>query len=177
MSELIESLKEDPVYEKTKNIYKSVTGMYQEEKIVSEIDLLHSTRKARKLITSKVSPKTLQEAILIEMSNRSRLIELRSLCSRNHQLISSAREVLKKHILCTYPRILKAEYGSTIGERNNAVDSLLSRFFNLQSRIEGTINMIDLAVKDIDQSSYQFRNLIDIMKIVLGGGSSNLETM
>lgn len=177
MSELIESLKEDPVYEKTKNIYKSVTGMYQEEKIVAEIDLLHSTRKARKLVTSKVNPKTLQEAILIEMANRSRLIELRSMCSRNHQLIYSSREVLKKHILCTYPRILKTEYGATIGERNNAVDSLLSRFFNLQSRIEGTISMIDLAVKDIDQSSYQFRNLIDIMKIVLGGGSSNLETM
>ena len=166
MSSLRELLSEDSEYSKFKQIVRTVRSSLDVESILKEAAFLHSSRSSRTLHAQKLSPQKVQTAILQELSNRARLVELRSLLSRQYELIGTALETIRKHIKVTYHEDLK-EIARTATERAQIVDRALSTPIQLKSELSGVFEILDSYIKDIDSASYALRNAVDLLKLIL----------
>jgi hypothetical protein len=166
---------QDEVIARTANIYRSVRTNVNITSLEEEINTLHLTRLTRKLSSGAVTIIKLNKAITTDMQVRSRLIEVR--CSIRNNLISlvTAIEVGSNHVQSTYAANLRSTC-STAQERKQAIDTIFERYIKLRVRIECLLDNLDSIIKDIDQSSYHLRNLVDIAKLTLGSnGGGGLE--
>ena len=166
MSNLKELLNKDAEFARFRNIRNTVEAAIDCEEILREAEFLHSARSSRKLSTAALTPSMIQKALTGDMAARSRLTELRVLCSRTYELLSVAMSNVRRHIQTEYYEEL-SEYGKTQQDRRAAMDRLISKSIRLQSQIESTQETVDLYIKDIDQTAFGLRNLIDIFKITL----------
>ena len=166
MSTLKELLSDDSEFDRFRHIVKTVRSSLTVEEVLSEASFLHSSRKSRVLHAKKMSPQDVQDAILQELSYRSRLVELRSLLSRQYELLGTAIETIKKHIKVTFHEELK-EQAKTATERGHAVDRILSSPIRLKSELSGVFEVLDSYIKDIDSASYALRNAVDLLKMIL----------
>ena len=166
MTTLKSALLEDSEYIKFNRILSTVKTALIADDLLKEAALLHATRKSRALHSKKLSPALLQDAILTDLSNRSRLIELRSLLSRQLELAGTAIETIKRHIHSRYKTKIQ-EFASTQGDRARLVDKILASSLTLKAELNGASEIIDLYIKDIDSASYQLRNAVDLLKMIL----------
>ena len=166
MADLRELIKKDETFKRYRNILKTVQGSLNIEKHLKEASWLHRGRKSRLLFEMRVSPQKLQEAILIDMSNRSRLVELKTLLLNEQELLSTAISLGKKHIRATYAVVLK-EYGATKESHMLVVDKVFSAGIQVLNEIDKGVDVLDLLVKDIDQASFGMRNVTETLKMVL----------
>lgn len=166
MKSLKDQLKGDTEYLRYKQILATVQGSLDLEKTLREAKLLHRDRTSRTLYDKRVSPARLQEAVLKDMSNRSRLTELKALILNQQELLTTAISMTKKHIRVTYPDVL-SQFGSTKEAQVLVAERILSKGMETLAQVSGAIEIIDLYVKDIDQSSYGLRNTLDTLKLIL----------
>lgn len=167
-------LKREPKLVRVVNVYESVKSNIRFEDIASELETLHSSRRSPRLGLKAITLSTLQTAITADLQVRSRLVELRSMLSKNHAMISVAIESGANHVRSAYANELKQMYG-TAAERNSAIENTFERFVKLKHSIETLIDDIDIKIKDIDQASHHLRNLVDIARMTLGRNGSGLE--
>lgn len=166
MATLKSSLLEDSEFVKFNRIKNTVQTALVVDDLLKEAALLHATRKSRALHSKKLSPLLLQDAILTDLSNRSRLVELRSLLSRQIELLGTSIETIRRHIHSRY-KVKIQELASTQGDRARIVDKALSTSLTLKAELVGSSEIIDLYIKDIDSASYQLRNAVDLLKMIL----------
>jgi DNA polymerase III delta prime subunit len=169
---IVQALRADNTYERIKNIYTTAALGFNSEAVHSEIESLQASRVSRGLISRSITAKVLNKAIVTDMANRSRLVEIRSKCNRSLQLVHMALESARIHIRATYGDLLRSAYGSTKADMDAGINKMLINYVQLRSDLEHSIENIDIVVKDIDQASYGLRNLVDIMKLTLGGRTS-----
>ena len=167
-------LSAEPRLSRIANIYSTVRTSVKIKDLQDEIDALHSSRVSRRLSAQAVTLGRIQSAITNDMQARARLVELRSVLSKNHALIEAAIVAGTNHVRAEYALVLKQSY-ATSQERQAAIDNLFEKYVKLRTAIASVIDDIDIKVKDIDQSSYHLRNLVDIAKMTLGHNGSGLE--
>lgn len=166
MTTFKELLSGDSEFKRYRHIVGTIKQSLILDAILDEAKFLHASRKARTLHAKKMSPDALRDAILQELSNRSRLVELRSLLSRQYELLGVANETIKKHLRVRYSEDL-SERARTAAERTLIVDKVLAVPVRLKSEIAGVIEVIDSYIKDIDSASYALRNSVDLLKMIL----------
>lgn len=159
-------LNEDPVYERFIRIRDTALASISTETILREAEFLHSNRKARKLNGSKLSPNAVMEALANELSNRSRLAELRVSVMKSNELLSTALSSIKRHIRVKYDRELR-ELGSTQNDRVAVLDRLLGKSNDFKAQLDHLESVLDVYIKDIDQSAFNLRNTTELLKLFL----------
>lgn len=165
-SDLRSLLKKDDTYKRYRAILKTVKESFDIEKHLKEAGYLHRKRKSRLLFEARVSPQKLQEAILIDMSSRSRMVEIRVMLLNEQELLSTAISLGKKHVRATYSDELK-EYGSTKEAQVLVAERFFASGATVLSEIDKAISILDLFVKDIDQAGFGLRNVTETLKMVL----------
>jgi hypothetical protein len=159
-------LKEDSEYTRFRRIVDTVRSSLSVEENLKEAAFLHASRKSRTLHAKKMSPTDLQEAIIQELSARSRLVELRALMSRQYELLGTALETITKHVRVRYhDTLLTISKQST--ERARVVDKLLAAPIRLKSELSGSFEVIDSYIKDIDSASYALKNSVELLRMIL----------
>jgi len=166
ISELKKSLSVDPVVVKFTRISSVVRSAVNTETTEKEVNFLHASRKSRGLTSAKMSASILMDAIMTDMSARSRLIEIKTLVHRNQELISSALSAIKKHVMVRYQDELR-EAGSTKADRDAALDRIFQSATSLKSEMSSLEEQIDMVVRDIDQASFSLRNTTELLKMIL----------
>jgi hypothetical protein len=163
---LKDSLRESSEYQTFTRIVKTVRATLIIDKILKEAEFLHQNRKSRSLHARKLSALDLQEAILNDMANRSRLTELRSLLSRQYELLGTAIETIKRHIRFHH-RDDVDELAPKVGDKTALIDMILQSPLKTKSEIAGASEVLDIYIKDIDQAGYALRNSVDLLKLIL----------
>lgn len=166
MSDLQEQLKSDDTFQRYRSILRTVRGTLDLEKQLKEASYLHKRRKSRKLFELRVSPIKLQEAILEDMSNRSRLVEIKVLLLDQQELLSTAIGLGKKHVRATYASLLST-YGTTKEAHMLVVEKVFSAGLKTLAEIDNAVAILDLLIKDIDQAGFGLRNSVDVMRMLL----------
>lgn len=159
-------VKEDDNFKRYKSILVTVKSSLDLVKTLKEANYLHSQRIVRKLFELKVSPQKLQEALFIEISTRSRLIELKSLVINQVELLEGAISICRKHLSTTYSDKL-ARVASTQAGRAAVMDQVFARGKDYLSQVKTLDSQLDLIIKDIDAAGYALTNVREVMKMVL----------
>lgn len=168
MNELQSKLKRDETFLRYRAILRTVREGLDLEKTTKEAMYLHKSRKSRRLYELRVSPLKLQDAILNDISNRSRLVEIKSLLLNQQELLTSAISLGKKHVRATYADLLST-YGTTKESQMLVVEKVFSGGMSTLSEIDATVDIIDAFIKDIDQAGFGLRNVVETLKMALGG--------
>lgn len=166
MSNPLEKIKSDPVYVKYKNILKELQSSSDLMKIKDEAEFLHRKKLSRKLHELRVSPQTLQDAIVNDFSNRSRLVELKVLILNQEELLSSTIDLTKKHLRVEYQEELLS-FGATRDKQVMILDKILAKGLEFLSQLVAVGRELDLYLKDIDQTGYGLSNVKDTLVLFL----------
>ena len=134
---------------------------------MQEVLSLHMSRTSRSMLgEDRYSPKKLIDASLKDLSNRSRLVEIRVRNDINLSHLKEAMEAFKRYASTEYAEDLK-EF-STVDQRKSFIERVLKEAKQLVSDCETLIDTIDNFVKDIDHSSYSMKAVIDCLKLLDG---------
>lgn len=166
MTELQAELKRDDTYKRYRSILRTVREGLNLEKTLKEAGYLHRNRKSRLLHEARVSPTKLQEAILVDMSNRSRMVELKALLLNEQELLKTAISHGKKHVRATYADLLVG-YGSTKEAQLMVVEKVFSSGTSFLAEVDSAVEILDVFIKDIDQAGFGLRNVTETLKMVL----------
>jgi hypothetical protein len=163
---MIEELKSDEQYLAFKRIVSTVFRSMNIDENLKEAEFLHKSRKSRTLHSRKMQVTDLQEAILNDMGNRSRLVEIRTLLTRQQELLSTAISTIRRHIKVFHKEALSEEAPKAL-DKTAYIDNLIDKPLRMQSRIDWATSIIDTYVKDIDQTGYSLKSSVDLIKFIL----------
>lgn len=166
MEKLKDKVKQDEVYLRYRNILKTVRTAVSIESVLKEGKFLHKSRKSRVLFEARVSPQKLQDALLNDMSNRSRLTELKVLLMNQQELLSTTITIGKKHVRSQYADLVQ-RYGSTKEAQLLVVDRIFASGNEVLAEIDNAVDILDLYIKDIDNAGYALRNVTETLRMVL----------
>jgi hypothetical protein len=170
---IMAGLKDDAQFKKFRNIVATLRLAINVEKDMTEALSLHSSRISRSLYAKPKGPRILLEASLMDLSFRSRLTEIRIQLSRNNDILNEAVKAIKRYINTEFNEELNSY--SNVEQKRNMVERVIASTLDLQSSCESTIATIDDLIKDIDQSAYQLKNAVDILKLIDGSkGTRNI---
>ena len=163
--ELIELIKADPAYATFRNIVRNTQKSLNIQNSLDDALSLHNSRVLRDLKgEQRYSPKLLIDANLTDLSFRSRLVDMRV---RNDVKLSTLREALdaiRGHISTQYSTELKSF--STVDQRRAFVDRAVKNSAQLLADGEALLTTIDALIKDIDQSNFHFKTIIECLKLM-----------
>ena len=162
----LETLKEDTSYLKFKNIVQMVQGALDPDKIQIEAMTLHKTRPSRNMFENKTSPNKLFDAIMKDLSCRARLVELRTNLFIQQEILITALDAMKDHLLTKYGDNIK-DRTNNAEERNAFIRRLLSRGVNIKNKFASVLVVLDKFIEDIDKSGYAMTNAKDLLKIMI----------
>ncbi len=160
----IEDLKDTDDYLRYRRIIKRLAEETDLIKTAEEIGRLHSGRKSRSLFGSELSADKIIEANLQDTSYRSRLVEIRIDLAKILSLATTTLDTVKSKVYQTYTEDLKVF--KTKGERMSYVESFLTLGTMFTKRVEDLSDQLDLVIKDIDQTSFTYKNAIQILEII-----------
>lgn len=135
--------------------------------LLDEIERIHMTRKLRNLTPEQILKRTqfeLMDANLQNSANRSRIVEIKMQATRKINLLWERAEKARKFINLQYRDRLKDEH-RTIGERTNAVDTVLAPVQDVTNQLEQVTAMADLVIDDLDQAGYTLKRLGDVVML------------
>ena len=165
MSSLLKDIRSDESYKQFRIIFAKAQERLDLDRDLNEALSLHAGRTARKLYGDKqYSVKSLIDATLKDLSFRSRLVEIRVKASIQLSLLEEAVKSLRKYISTEYADDLK-EF-STVEQRRNFVDRVVKTPLAFISEGESLLATLDMFVRDIDQSSYHLKNMMECLKLL-----------
>lgn len=167
MASLKTQLKADPELKALDAIVARASGSFAPEKVLKEAEHLHLERKSRNLYKITMAPTPLYQADMQDLSNRARLVELKTGILRMIGVINAAVKSVKTHVSTKYQSELK-EYGSTITERNRIVDRVVSDAIQASADMASVVDILDVYIKDLDQAGYGLRRAIDALELAHG---------
>jgi hypothetical protein len=167
------ALSEDRDYARFLQIRDTAFASINVDAVLKEAEFLHSSRKSRSLTSAKLSPLKVQEAICVEMSARSRLVELRAAVMKSNELLTTALSAIRRHIRVSYSDELK-ELAKTQNERTTVLDKLMGKSVKFKDQLDHVEDVLDMYIKDIDQNAFGLRNLVEILKLFLDRRSTEI---
>jgi len=164
---LIQEIRGDANYKKFCGILEVTRTSIDLDKSMREVMSLHLSRTSRNLLgADRYSPKRLIDASLKDLSNRSRMVEIRV---RNDMALSHLREAIKalrRYISTEYADDLK-EF-STVDQRRSFVDRIMKSANQLVSEGEALLSTIDQLVTDIDKAGYNIKAVVSCLQLLEG---------
>lgn len=162
---LLAEIRAGAQYEKFNRILETAKGRSNFEVSLKEALSLHAARDSRALTgNDRYSPKKLVDAVMKDLSTRSRLVEIRVRNDRAMSHVREATEAVRRYIITEYADDLR-EFG-TANERQSYVDRVLKAANTYMSEGSAVLDTIDTLIKDIDQSSHSLRHAVDCLKLL-----------
>lgn len=161
---LRQSLKGDDTFLKYRRILKSIKSSLDVEKTYEEIKALHQGRISRNLYGTTPGADKITNAVLQDVRCRSRLAELALGTSRYHDMLDIAIDETRKYLVSKYGD--EAPELRTKAERQAYFDVYLSSGLALKAQLSSLLDNIDRLIKDIDQTSFSFKHIIDCLELV-----------
>jgi hypothetical protein len=136
------------------------------EGLEREIDSLHLTRMIRTLKTEEVITsfqKKFITAALQHQAFRSRLVEIKVKCFRVGARLEEHIGVVRSYLGITYPNSL-SKY-RTVAERKAAINTILEEPMTFLSKLALKDKELEQIIKDLDQTSFSLKHIMDAMQI------------
>lgn len=165
MKALLQDIKEDLVFKKYQAVVATVQGSLDPEKIKAEALFLHKTRPSRELFREKMSPVKTNDAILRDLSNRARLVELRVNLALQVDLLTTTLSSLKDHLLTAFGDEIK-EVASNAELRSALMHKVTARGRTLKAEYETVLALLDKLIEDIDKAGFSLRNSMELIKVL-----------
>lgn len=165
ISLLIKTIREDKEYKKFKTIWTRIQKDLDIETAIEECKILHNARLSTKIKDNKgqFSPQQLFDANAIDLSSRSRM----SFIAANLQLrlskLDSALDAVQNYILNTYSKEIGVK---TIDGQKKFIRRVLKQYIQLYEQGKAALTFIEVLIKDIDQTGYSMRNMVDCVKLL-----------
>lgn len=165
--DLRDSLVETPAYRRFKSVLAGLdTGGVTVDVLIREARDLHAARPVRTMFSKTVSPSVMQKAVLEDLSNRSRLVEMKVTLLSRLELVSLSVSLVKNTLQTQFSEQLK-ELGSTAVDRKAIVDRLVQKGTEAVTALESAIQILDEYIKDLDQASFALGRAVKVMEILL----------
>ncbi len=162
---LIAEIREDAQYAKFKRILQVAQGKADFDKSLKEALGLHAARDSRSLTgNDRYSPKKLIDAVIKDLSTRSRLVEIRVANDRSISHVREAVDAMRRYISTEYADDLR-EF-STADQRKAYVDRVLKSANEFMAEGGAVLETIDTLIKDIDQAGHSMRHAVDCLKLL-----------
>lgn len=166
MSHLVALLKEDETFLRFIRVRNTAISSINVRNLLQEAEYLHASRKSRKLSSAKLSPNTVHEAVINDSSNRSRLVELRSMIMKAQELLVTAMSAARRYVRVKYSEEFK-DAAKTQAERNALLDKLFTKAITFKDELEYALDVLDLYIKDIDQTAHALHKVVELLKLHL----------
>lgn len=162
---MVEEIQESDEYKTFKRILKRARDNLDLERDKKECLALHASRTARNLYgKGQFNPSKVADAQTIDMNARSRMVEIRVKAKANLSVIEKAVKAMKHHISSSYSTELAAY--RTKDQREAFLNNLLRKAQRTIDEGEALIELIDFLLKDLDQTSYGLKNLVEVLKLL-----------
>lgn len=135
---------------------------------IKEVTSMHASRTVQ--IMSKKdfigSHKAIVESMVENQQNRARLVAIKIECIKKLGVLTDKVDTFVRYTKAEFASQLNLEF-STQQAKNDAVTDLFSDAFSIQSKLKSVVEIIDLVIQDIDQSGWQIKGMIEMLKITV----------
>lgn len=166
-------IRSDPVIKKALSIKEAADSAINLERVINEADMLHADRGSRKLHKINLEPTKLANASLQDMANRARLSELKARVYVQKMAIERAYEHCVAHISTQHRDVVK-QYASNAGDRKMFVNKVLHKLVESVATMTSTLDLLEIYIKDIDQSAWALRNATEMLKLLMDNRGKTL---
>lgn len=169
MSALIKAIRADANYKQFLHILKQTQERLDLEVDQKEAMVLHSGRLSRGMYgKNRYSAKTLIDASLVDMSSRSRLVEIRVKASIQLSVLDEAVKAVRKYLMTEYADDL-SEF-KTAEQRRSFCDRAIKHGLAFQEEGAALLQLLDRIIEDIDKASFHLRNIMECLKLLESRG-------
>lgn len=163
--DLLDSIRNDDEYKKFKRIIKLELDRLNIEQDQKEVLSLHSSRLSRSIYDKRqYSAQVLIDASMMDLSFRSRIVEIRVKASLHVSIMQAAISSIKKYIYSKY--VQNSAQFSTEASRQAYIDTVLKNYVKAVDAVESFLQLCDTIVKDIDQAGFNLRNMLECLKLL-----------
>lgn len=165
MNSTIEEIRADEQFKKFKRMFLRVQKTITLDEYVAECQTLHASRLSTKISDSKgqFSPQMLMDANAIDLSSRSRMAFIAANLKLRLSKLESAMDAIDSYIVNQYGSQIQAR---TIDERKKFVHRVLKNYVQYIDECKAGLSFIEALMKDIDQSGFSMRNMVDCLKLL-----------
>lgn len=162
---MIAEIHKDPQYKKFKLMVERIQKTIDLESTIEECKTLHHSRISTKIKDSKgqFKPEMLIDANAIDLSNRARMTFIASELQLRLSKIDSAIDAIENYLVSTYADQYKLR---TVDMRKKFVLRVIKNQHKYYQEGKACLEFIYALIKDIDQSGYHLRNMVDCIKIL-----------
>jgi len=160
----------DKRYKRFKEMIEQGSFALDTQKLVEELETLHSTRKMRRVKAPAFLKNAQQHIIELTLENtayRSRSVEIMMQVFRLMQNINEHIKNMSIYLQSQYNAELK-EFG-TVEARRNAVSNMMFTFTKVEGQFRLVFELAQFVVKDIDQAGYGIKAINDAMMLGVKG--------
>lgn len=127
---------------------------------------MHITRKVRNLSSDDIMRNitSLVDALIQNQGVRSRIVEIKMMCTRTSTNLKFKIESLTNYIQVKYSKELKSLSG-TQAERKSFVQETFNFATPILTKLQVLQDFCDVVINDIDQASWCLKSIIDCVKI------------
>ena len=152
-------------FKNLKMVIKSDTYSIAFENLKSELRINHSSRKLTGLSSSDPNfGKKLVEASIVEVSIRSRAVEIRVMATDVSKYLERSLKYFADYVTTEFSDGLSVF--STIKERSQFIARLLEPYYKHLDKLQTLIEIVDMYITDIDKTSYAAKNIVSTFEVI-----------
>lgn len=162
---LRKDVKKSDRYKNLKQVIKSDSYSIAFESLKNELRVNHSSRKLSSLSPSNPNfGKKLVEASMVEVSIRSRAVEMKVLATDVSRYLERSLKYFGDYVTTEFSDGLSVF--STIKERTQFIARLLEPFYKHLDKLQTFIEIVDMYISDIDKASYAAKNIVSTFEVI-----------
>jgi len=150
-------------YKRYKRILQGIKDQFDPEALREEMRGLFQARLTRDIRPKKVDPKVLLDANAVDVSYRSKLVDMRVNLAEYRKTITDASSAVRKWILSEYTDIAGVK---TSEQRKNYVDRFFRGSNRLTADIDNLMEQLEWYIKDIDSAGFRMKDMKDLVEMI-----------
>lgn len=162
---MISDVHSDKHYITFNKIYIRIQKSIDIDAIIDECRVLHNSRISTKIKDNKgqFKPEMLIDANAIDLANRARMTYLASDLQLKLSKLNSAMEAFENYLLNEYSTAYQLK---TVEARKRFAKLIMKTQLKYYQQGMAALDFINALIKDIDQTGYGLRNMVDLIKIL-----------
>lgn len=164
-SDLLVIIREDEEYQKFRKVIRLELERLKLEQDQKEVLSLHASRLSRGIYDKRqYSAQMLIDASMMDLSFRSRIVEIRVKASLHISIMEAAIGSIRKYLYSKY--VQSSSSFSTENSRQSYIDTILKSYIKEVEKAKAFLQLCDTLVKDIDQATFNLRNMLECLKLL-----------
>lgn len=164
-SDLLVIIREDEEYQKFRKVIRLELERLKLEQDQKEVLSLHASRLSRSIYDKRqYSAQILIDASMMDLSFRSRIVEIRVKASLHISIMEAAIGSIRKYLYSKY--VQSSNNFSTENSRQSYIDTILKSYIKEVEKAKAFLQLCDTLVKDIDQAAFNLRNMLECLKLL-----------